>query len=51
MDTIMKLGSFKDATCIDLNIGYYGMELDEQAKTVCTIILLPYVFYAKLNDL
>ena len=39
MDTIMSLGSFKYATCIDLNMGYYAMEMDEMAKKICTIVL------------
>ena len=44
MDTIMSLGSFKYATCIDLNMGYYAMEMDEMAKKICTIVL-PWGFY------
>lgn len=39
MDTIKSLGSFKYATCIDLNMGNYAMEMDEIAKNVCTIVL------------
>ena len=39
MDTIMTLGSFKYATCIDLNMGYYAMEMDDLAKKICTIVL------------
>ena len=44
MDTIMSLGSFKYATCIDLNMGYYAIEMDEAAKKICTIVL-PWGFY------
>ena len=44
MDTIMSLGSFQYATCIDLNMGYYAMELDDVAKKICTIVL-PWGFY------
>ena len=44
MDTIMTLGSFKYATCIDLNMGYYAMEMDDLAKKICTIVL-PWGFY------
>ena len=40
----MSLGSFKYDTCIDLNMGYYAMEMDDFAKKVCTIVL-PWVFY------
>ena len=47
MDTIMSLGSFKYATCIDLNMGYYAMEMDEAAKKICTIVL-PWGFYNML---
>ena len=39
MDTIMSLGSFKYATSIDLNMGYYAIEMDEMAQKICTIVL------------
>ena len=44
MDTIMSLGSFKYATCIDLNMGYYAMEMDEESNKICTMVL-PWGFY------
>ena len=44
MDTLMSLVSFQYVTCIDLNMGYYAMELNEQAKKICTIVL-PWGFY------
>ena len=44
IDTIMTLGSFQYETCIDLNMGYYAMEMDELAKKICTIVL-PWGFY------
>ena len=45
MYTIMSLGPFKYATCIDLNMGYIAMEMDEFSKKICTIVLLPWEFY------
>ena len=35
----MVLCAFRYATCIDLNMGYYAMELDAMAKKLCTIVL------------
>ena len=44
MGTTTSLGSFKYATCVDLNMWYYAMEMDDFAKKVCTIVL-PWGFY------
>lgn len=34
------MGKFTHASCLDLNMGYYGMTLDKHAKKVCTVVLL-----------
>ena len=31
-DTVQHIGKFKYATCLDLNMGYYAMGLDEDSK-------------------
>ena len=35
----MKLEGFKYGTSLDLNMGYYHIELDPKAKELCTIVL------------
>ena len=37
-DTLHSIGSFQWATCLDLSMGYWGMELSKKAKEYCTII-------------
>ena len=43
-DILAGLGEFKYATCLDLNMGYYSMELDEESKNLC-VICLPWGLY------
>jgi hypothetical protein len=38
-DMLLKLEGFQFATSLDLNMGYYHIELDPDAKKLCTIIL------------
>ena len=38
------IGKFRYATAIDLVMGYYSFELDEEAKQVC-VIVLPWGLY------
>ena len=37
-DTIQQLKIFNWETCVDLNVGYYGMKLSKQARKICTIV-------------
>ena len=66
-DMLLNLDGFKYATSLDLNMGYYHLELDDRAKELCTIILpfgkyeyqrtpmglcnSPDVFQEKMNEL
>jgi len=43
-DLMQSLSNFKYATTIDLNMGYYSMELDEFSKQLC-VIVLPWGLY------
>ena len=36
---LIKLEGFKYATSLDLNMGYYHIELTPQSKQLCTIVL------------
>ena len=63
----MNLEGFKCATSLDLNMGYYHLELSERSKELCTIVLpfgkfehqrtpmglcnSPDVFQEKMNEL
>jgi hypothetical protein len=38
-DMLLKLEGFQFATSLDLNMGYYHIELDPDAKKLCTIVL------------
>ena len=38
-DLLMKLEGFKYATSLDLNMGYYHIELNPDSKKLCTIVL------------
>ena len=38
-DMLLNLEGFRYATSLDLNMGYYHLELDERAKELCTIVL------------
>ena len=38
-DLLLKLEGFKYATSLDLNMGYYHVELSAQSKELCTIVL------------
>ena len=38
-DMLLKLEGFKYATSLDLNMGYYHIELTPHSKTLCTIVL------------
>jgi hypothetical protein len=40
-DMLLKLEGFQFATSLDLNSGYYHIELDPDAKKLCTIVLSP----------
>ena len=31
-EILQELGAFRYATCLDLNMGYYSMELDDESK-------------------
>ena len=39
-DIIQSLGWFVYATCIDLNMGYYSMRLDDESRQKCVTCLL-----------
>ena len=43
-DIMLSIKSFKWATCIDLNMGYYSMSLIEASKQLC-VTCLPWVLY------
>ena len=43
-DLLLKLEGFKYATSLDINMGYYHIELDSKSKQLCTIVL-PWVKY------
>jgi len=43
-DILRGMEKFQYATTIDLNMGYYSMPLDEEAKKLC-IISLPWGLY------
>jgi hypothetical protein len=36
---LLKLEGFKYATSLDLNMGYYHIELSPHSKRLCTIVL------------
>ena len=36
---LLNLEGFQYATSLDLNMGYYHLELDDRAKELCTIVL------------
>ena len=38
-EVIQNLGKFEFATCLDLNMGYYSMKLDEESKGMCVTCL------------
>ena len=38
-DMLLNLEGFKYATSLDLNMGYYHLELDDKSKELCTIVL------------
>ena len=38
-DMLLNLDGFQYATSLDLNMGYYHLELDDNAKQLCTIVL------------
>ena len=44
-DIIQTLGRFVYATCIDLNMGYYSMRLDDESRQKC-VTCLPWGLYA-----
>jgi len=64
---LLNLDGFRYATSLDLNMGYYHLELDDHAKELCTIVLpfgkfeyqrtpmglsnSPDVFQEKMNEL
>ena len=64
---LLKLEGFKNATQLDLNMGYYNIRLREEASNLCTIILpwgkyrykcltmgvinLPEIFQEKMNKM
>ncbi len=66
-DMLLNLEGFKYATSLDLNMGYYHLELDDDAKELCTIVLpfgkfeyqrtpmglcnSPDIFQEKMNEL
>ena len=66
-DMLLNLEGFQCATSLDLNVGYYHLELDDKAKELCTIVLpfgkfecqrtpmglcnSPNVFQEKMNEL
>ena len=66
-DMLLNLEGFQYATSLDLNMGYYHLELDERAKELCTIVLpfgkfeyqrtpmglcnSPDIFQEKMNEL
>ena len=36
---VVSVGQFRFATCIDLVMGFYGIQLSEKSRQLCTIIL------------
>ena len=38
-DLMLKLEGFRYVTSLDLNMGYYHIELDPKAKEMCTMVL------------
>ena len=66
-DLLLKLEGFQYATSLDLNMGYYHIELDPHSKQLCTIVLpwgkyeyqklpmglcnSPDIFQEKMNEL
>ena len=66
-DLLLKLEGFKYATSLDLNMGYYHIELDTISQKLCTIVLpwgkyqyqklpmglcnSPDIFQEKMNEL
>ncbi|MGH7954975.1 MAG: reverse transcriptase family protein [Gloeomargaritales cyanobacterium] len=38
-DIIQRMEGFTFATCLDLNMGYYHIALDEESQDICTIVL------------
>ena len=43
-EILQELGAFQFATCLDLNMGYYSMELDDESKKKC-VTALPWGLY------
>ena len=66
-DLLLNLEGFQYATSVDLNMGYYHIELDPESSTICTIVLpwgkckylklpmglcnTPDIFQEKMNEL
>jgi hypothetical protein len=66
-DLLLKLEGFQYATSVDLNMGYYHIQLDPMSRTLCTIVLpwgkyeyqklpmglcnSPDIFQEKMNEL
>ena len=44
-DLMLKLEGFQYATCLDLNMGYYHIDLNLLAQAMCTIVLVPWGKY------
>ena len=44
-EALHNLGQFRYATCVDLNMGYYSMKLDEESQKKC-VTCLPWGLYA-----
>ena len=43
-EIMLSIGSFRWATCVNLNMGYYSMALSDAAKKLC-VICLPWGLY------
>ena len=43
-EIMLSIGSFRWATCVDLNMGYYSMVLSDAAKKLC-VTCLPWGLY------
>jgi Reverse transcriptase (RNA-dependent DNA polymerase) len=44
-DMLLKLEGFKYATSLDLNMGYYHIELSPESKQLCCTVMLPWGKY------
>ena len=44
-EILHNLGQFRYATCVDLNMGYYSIKLDEESRKKC-VTCLPWGLYA-----